>query len=137
MTCAYAVRGALMKFAGVEAADVSLNKGLASVKLKPGNKVTMPELWETVRKNGFTPKETRMVARGAVLTTGKLQLEVSGTSQVYDLIADQKTPAAVEEARRQAGKTVIVEGILAAPKGEKPPLPMRVTGITTEVRKGK
>ena len=37
MTCAYAVRVAIMKFPGVEAADVSLNKGLATVKLKPGN----------------------------------------------------------------------------------------------------
>jgi len=39
MTCAYAVRVALMKFPGVESADVSLNKGLATVKLKPGNTI--------------------------------------------------------------------------------------------------
>ncbi len=137
MTCAYAVRGALMKFAGIETVDVSLNKGLASVKLKPGNTVTVLELWETVRKNGFTPKETRLVARGDVIATGKLQLKLTGTSQVFDLIADRKTPKALEEARRQAGKTVIVEGTLAPPKDPKISPPLLVTGIRTGAQKGK
>lgn len=42
MTCAYAVRVAMMKFPGVESADVSLNKGLATVKLKPGQQHPSP-----------------------------------------------------------------------------------------------
>ena len=67
MTCAYAVRGALQKFSGVEKVDVSLNKGLATVTLKPGNTVRLTEVWDTVRKNGFTPKETKVVVRGEVI----------------------------------------------------------------------
>ena len=47
MTCAFAVRGALKKLSGVESVDVSLNKGLASVKLKSGNTLRPEELWET------------------------------------------------------------------------------------------
>ena len=39
MTCAYAVRVALKKFSGVDSVEVSLNKGLATVKLKPGNSI--------------------------------------------------------------------------------------------------
>jgi len=72
MTCAYAVRGALKKFSGVESVEVSLNKGLATVKLKPGNSVQPQEFWEAVRKNGFTPKETRVVVRGEVINAGRL-----------------------------------------------------------------
>ncbi|MDQ6760621.1 MAG: heavy-metal-associated domain-containing protein, partial [Acidobacteriota bacterium] len=52
--CAYAVRVALKKFSGVESVDVSLNKGLATVKLKPGNSVEPQQFWDAVRKDGFT-----------------------------------------------------------------------------------
>ena len=83
MTCAYAVRGALQKFSGVEKVDVSLNKGLATVTLKPGNTVRLTEVWETVRKNGFTPKETKVVVRGEVVGGAKTELKVTGTNEVY------------------------------------------------------
>src|SRR5215212_4919364 len=86
MTCAYAVRVALQKFPGVESADVSLNKGLATVKLKPGNAIRPSELWEAIRKNGNTPKNTRVVVRGEILGTGN-QLQVSGSREVFMLKA--------------------------------------------------
>ncbi|HZO52963.1 MAG TPA: hypothetical protein VFB63_09610, partial [Bryobacteraceae bacterium] len=63
----------------MESVDVSLNRGLATVKLKPGNTVKPQDLWETVRKNGFTPKETSVVVRGDV--EGR-KLKVTGTNQV-------------------------------------------------------
>ena len=78
MTCAFAVRGALKKFSGVESVDVSLNKGLATVKLKPANPVTPEQLWDAVKKNGFTPKDTRVVVRGEIVSKGgKSQLKVN------------------------------------------------------------
>ena len=58
MTCAHVVDVALKKVAGVETVEVSLNKGLATVKLKPGNTVSIPQLWELIHKNGYTPKAT-------------------------------------------------------------------------------
>ena len=75
MTCAYAVRVALMKFPGVESAEVSLNKGLATVKLKPGNGIRPSQFWEAIRKNGNTPKVTHVVVRGEI-TGGGTQLKV-------------------------------------------------------------
>jgi copper chaperone CopZ len=45
---------ALKKVAGVESVEVSLNKGLATVKLKTGNTVSVPQLWELTHKNGNT-----------------------------------------------------------------------------------
>ena len=70
MTCAYAVRVALMKFPGVESADVSLNKGLATLKLKPGNNIRPSEFWEAIRKNGNTAKATQVTVRGEVQGDG-------------------------------------------------------------------
>src|SRR5262249_37166192 len=106
MTCAYAVRAALMKFQGVESAEVSLNKGLAAVKLKPGNSIRPAEFWEAIRKNGNTPKATHVTVRGEVQAGGS-QFKVSGSGEVFPLIG----PAALlQQLKAAAGKTVNVEG---------------------------
>lgn len=106
MTCAFAVRGALKKLAGVESVEVSLNKGLANVKLKPGNSATVEQFWDTVKKNGFTPKETHVVARGDL---SKSQLKVTGTDRTYDAVLDDKT-------LHPTGKTATIEGTLTPSK---------------------
>ncbi len=125
MTCAFAVRGALKKIPGVESVEVSLNKGLAVVKLKPGNTAKLEEFWETVRKNGFTPKETSVLVRGDV-QDGKLR--VAGTNQMFDLAPEPKSPQALEEIKSQMGKTVIVQGTFTPGKDVKSPVPLRVRG---------
>ena len=127
MTCAYAVRGALRKVAGVESVEVSLNKGLATVKLKAGNTVEPQQLWEVVRKNGFTPKEARVVVRGAIALAPQLQLKVSGSNQVLKLTGDAKV---VQDAGRQDGKTVMAEGSLKPGKDLKAAVPLELRRIT-------
>ena len=113
MTCAFAVREALKKFSGVESVDVSLNKGLATVKLRPGNTVRPEEFWTTVRKNGFTPKTTRVVVRGTVNTTPQPSLTVPGANEVFQLSADEKLMQGVAH---NSSQSVIVEGILTPDK---------------------
>ena len=125
MTCAFAVRGALKKLPGVESVDVSLSKGLATVKLKPGNAVKPEILWETVRKNGFTPKATEVLVRGEV-QGGKLR--VTGTNQLFDLAPDPKSPKAFDEIKAQIGKTITVQGTLTPGKNVKTPVPLQVRG---------
>jgi copper chaperone CopZ len=129
MTCAYAVRGALQKFSGVEKVDVSLNKGMATVTLKPGNTVRLSDVWETVRKNGFTPKETKVVIRGEVVGGTNTELKVTGSNEAYRLLPAPKAPKALDEVRRYAEKTVTVEGTLQPPKDSKTAVPLMVTGV--------
>ena len=127
MTCAFAVRGAFRKLSGVESVDVSLNKGIATVKLRPGNALTVEQFWQTVRKNGFTPKETTIVMRGDVLQSdGKLQLKLSGANRTYELVTDPKMPKAFDEVKRQVGKTITLEGALVPGKDLTTPVPVRV-----------
>ena len=116
MTCAFAVRGALKKIPGVESVDVSLNKGLATVKLNPGNTVRPEEFWNAIRKNGFTPKQTRVVVRGTLTAAPQAAVTVSGTSQVFPVKMDDKR---LPEASQNSGKLVIVEGILTPDKSLK------------------
>src|SRR3954466_984930 len=119
MTCAYAVRVALMKFQGVEAAEVSLNKGLATVKLKPGNGIKPVEFWEAIRKNGNTPKATRVTVRGEVQGDGS-QFQVSGSNEVFQLKA---AAVLLPQLRAAVGKTVSLDGTLTPGKDVKAAVP--------------
>jgi copper chaperone CopZ len=127
MTCAHVVDVALKKVAGVESVEVSLNKGLATVKLKPGNTVSVPQLWELIHKNGYTPKSTAVSVRGDLANSnGQLQLKVSGTQEILTLVANSKSPAAYGEVSKKFGQTVVVEGVMQPSKDLKAPVPLQV-----------
>jgi copper chaperone CopZ len=51
-----------MSVNGVASVDVSLDKALAAVKLKPGNSVTLKQLQGAITKNGLTIKQSRLTA---------------------------------------------------------------------------
>lgn len=126
MTCAYAVRVALKKFPGVESVDVSLNKGLAVVKLQPGNIIEPQQFWAAVRKNGFTPKETLVLVRGTVTNGAAPQLQVTGTNQLFEL---KGAAPVLAEVKRGAGHSVIVKGSLLPGKDVKQPVPLDIRAI--------
>jgi copper chaperone CopZ len=130
MTCAHVVDVALRKVAGVESVEVSLNKGLATVKLKPGNTVTISQLWELIHKNGYTPKTTSVLVRGELANVnGAIQLKVSGTKDVLPLAANSKNPAAFAEARERIGQAVIVQGAMTPVKDLKAVVPLQVDQV--------
>ena len=113
------MRVSLKSVSGVDGVDVSLDKGLASVKMKPGNAATFRQLKEAITKNGFTMQPSNVsVAGKIVMTNGQPQLQVSGSDDVVKLIPDSPQTADVSAL---AGKTVLVEGTLdEAGKGKAP-----------------
>ena len=125
MTCAYAVRVALMKFPGVESAEVSLNKGLATVKLKPGNTIRPSEFWGAIRKNGNTPKATHVTVRGEV-QAGGAQLKVSASNEVFPIKAP---PALQQQLNAAIGKSVTLDAMLTPGKDLKTQVPLEVQAI--------
>jgi copper chaperone CopZ len=128
MTCAFAVRGALKKFPGVESVEVSLKKGLATVVLKPGNTIRPEQFWEAIRKNGFTAKQMTAIVRGDVEEN---TFKVTGTNQVFTLAADPKSPEALDQVKKQAGHTIAIEGTLAPAKDLKSSVPLIVKGLAS------
>ena len=63
--------------AGVDSVDVSLEKGLAAVKMKPGNTATLKQLQDAITKNGFTMKQSKATVAGTILVAnGKTKLKV-------------------------------------------------------------
>ena len=130
MTCAHVVDVALKKVAGVEAVEVSLIKGLATVKLKPGNTVSVLQLWELIHKNGYTPKATAVSVRGDLANAdGSLQLRVLGTKETLALAADPKNPDAYREASKKLGQTVIVQGVMVPNKDLRAPVPLQISQV--------
>jgi copper chaperone CopZ len=95
---------------GVDSVDVSLAKGLAAVKMKPGNTATLKQLQTAITKNGFTMKQSEVTAAGTVVVdSGRVQLKVSGSNELLDLIPDGQVPAI---ATSPNGKPVLVEGVI-------------------------
>jgi hypothetical protein len=113
------VRVSLKSVSGVDSVDVSLAKGLASVKMKPGNTATLKQLQDAISKNGFTMKPSAATVAGkVVVANGKAQLQISGSNEMLWLIPEsQGAPDAVPI----DGKAVVVEGTIPeAGKGKAP-----------------
>ena len=103
------MRVSLKSVSGVDSVDVSLAKGLAAVKMKPGNTTTLKQLNEAITKNGFTMKDSTAVIFGTVTSEGdKLMLHVSGSNDVLVLVPQSgKTNVTL------VGKAVTVEGTIS------------------------
>ena len=106
---------ALKKIEGVDDAQVSLNQGRADLKLKRGNRATLEQVREAIRKNGFTPKGADVVVSGMLaLSEGQLALRVTGSDALYVLWDAPAATGKVAELGKEAlGRTVtevVVEG---------------------------
>ena len=104
------MRVSLKSVSGVDSVDVSLAKGLATVKLKPGNLATLKQLQTAITKNGFTMKPSAVTVVGTIVVdSGRIQLKVSGSNEMLDLIPDERvTPIAAS----MNSKSVLVGGFV-------------------------
>lgn len=71
MTCAHAVRVAISKFEGVEEVDVSLQRGHAKVKLRPGNTVDLKNVMAAVGHQALEVRHVSIVASGSAISDSK------------------------------------------------------------------
>lgn|SRR5215831_3967339 len=123
------MRVSLKAVPGVESVEVSLENGLAVVKMKPGNSVSFKQLNEAISKNGFTMKDSVATVAGTVgESNGKAVLRVSGSNDVLTLIPD----GSAQSAAPVTGKSVVVSGVVPeAGKGKMPDV-LRYRSITEE-----
>ena len=113
------MRVSLKAVPGVDSVNVSLEKGLATVTLKPGNTTTLKQLQDAIGKNGFTMKQSEITAFGKVINTaGRPEFQISGSNEVLRLIPDRQNSSDVQAL---SGKAVKVDGIVPeANKGKAP-----------------
>jgi copper chaperone CopZ len=105
--CAHAVRVAMRKLAGVESAEVSLERATADIRLRPGNTVSLEQLRRIVKDNGFTSQEATVTAIGKIIERGgQPALQLTGANRVMLIVADPSAPAAFKQAQElQAAKS--------------------------------
>ena len=119
---------AIQKVDGVESVNVSLNEGFAEVKLKTGNKVTIEQLREIVRKSGFTAKESTVTVEGKLVELkGKPALD-AGAGAILHLTGD------VAQVSGKTGQHVVVSGVV--PETGKKNEPETVEVKTVSASKG-
>jgi|ERR1700719_3321855 len=119
-----------MSVNGVASVDVSLEKGLATVKLKPANSVTLKQLQNAITKNGFTMKQSRVTAAGTVIqASGAAKFQISGSNEVLSLVPES---AGVPAPSTNTGLAVVVEGTIPEIAKGKSPEAIRYRSLTKE-----
>ena len=127
------MRVSLKAVPGIDSVDVSLEKGLAAVKMKPGNTTTLKQLNEAIARNGFTMKDSSAIVAGTVaVTNGVTTLIVSGSNDLLQLVAHSDSSPS---ASPMVGKTVVVEGTIPEAGKGKAPDSIRYQSITEEKSK--
>jgi hypothetical protein len=101
-----------MKLPGIESAAVSLDKASADIRLKEGNRITLPQLRELLKKNGYPTRDAEVEARGRISdANGKLVFDLlNGTAMAVE-------PASDAVALRAGPGTVTVSGV-SRPAGQ-------------------
>jgi hypothetical protein len=89
----------MQKITGVTSVKVSLNDGLTILELAPNNEVTLAQLRQVIRNNGFVTNESLIVARGALTNSGAAAFEVRGSKERFTL-----------QAAREAAGDVVING---------------------------
>jgi copper chaperone CopZ len=65
-SCSDSLGKAFEKIRGVQHVDVSMDKGTVTLELAEKNRVTIEQVWDTVKRIGFTPGDTKVTVRGNV-----------------------------------------------------------------------
>ena len=104
-SCALSVDRVVKRIRGVDTATFDPKALLVTVTFKPENKVQLAAIRDAVKGVGYTPGETRIVARGSLtLDNGEWRFLPSGVEKSFS--ADVP-----EDVRKAAGSDVIVEGV--------------------------
>jgi len=111
------VRVAVLKLDGVEGVDVSLQRGVADLRLRPGNRVTIQQLRTLIKRNGFNPGSATVEAAGRLTTRGTTPaIIITNTDLVLPLVPDPAAKEAMQHLQERgssgSAEDVLVTGVL-------------------------
>jgi copper chaperone CopZ len=112
-SCSESLGSALKRLRGVENVTVDFKAGTVAVKLAPQNRVGVEQVWDAIKRVGFTPGETKVVVRGTV--SGK-KLDVPEVGKAFEI------DGSVTE-----GEGVQLKGTIAPPPDPRTPIRIRIT----------
>ena len=111
------MRVAVQKLSGVESVNVSLERAVTDIQLRPGNSITLEQLRTIIKNNGFTAKEATVTVVGKLIERGgHPALDVSGTNTVILLVVDPTQSVVFKQVqdrlRANSGATVRLTGVV-------------------------
>ena len=84
----------MRKVDGVESVDVSLERASAAINLRPGNRITLAQLRQIIKNNGFVSKDVQVTAAGTPATIeGRPAFTVDGTGERLSAAAQPRRVA--------------------------------------------
>jgi copper chaperone CopZ len=99
--CSDNLSAAFKKMRGVDRVNVDFKAGTVALDLAPQNRLGVEQVWDAIKRVGFTPGETKVVVRGAVKGS---KLEVPEVNKTFEL-----------EGRVQEGESVEIKGSITPP----------------------
>jgi copper chaperone CopZ len=111
-SCSDSMGRAFEKIRGVTHVDVSMEHGSVALDLADGNRVTLEQIWDTVKRIGFTPGDTKVAVRGSV-QGATLNVSVIDKSIALD-------------GKAQEGERVQLKGVITPPPDPRSPMKLRI-----------
>jgi copper chaperone CopZ len=65
-SCSESLGKAFERLRGVKHVDISMNDGTVTLDLADQNRVALEQVWDAIKRVGFTPGDTKVIVRGAV-----------------------------------------------------------------------
>jgi copper chaperone CopZ len=65
-SCSESLGKAFERLRGVKHVDVSMRDGTVTLELADQNRVTLEQVWDAIKRVGFTPGDTKVTVRGTV-----------------------------------------------------------------------
>lgn len=131
------MRVAIRKLEGVESVEVSLDRGVADIRLRAGNRMTLPQLRQVVKRNGFNARDAAVTVVGELIREAAgPTLSVVGIGAVLTIAEDSARPEAYRRIRDQLATLtrprVTLDGIVTEPRTKGGPDRLVVQSIESD-----
>ena len=111
-SCSGSMGKAFERIRGIKHVDVNQDAGTVALELADQNRVTLEQVWDTVKRIGFTPGDTKVTVRGAV----------AGDKLTISLL--DKTIAI--EGHAKDAESVVLNGSITPPPDPRTPMRLRL-----------
>jgi copper chaperone CopZ len=116
-SCSATLAASVQKMRGVEKAEVDFKAGTVQVELAEKNRIGVEQVWDAIKRVGFTPGETTVRVRGNLKAS---KLEVPEIGKTFGI---QFAPGV----RAPDRDSVEVAGAITPPPDPRTPIVIRVT----------
>jgi hypothetical protein len=103
------VRVAMLKVPGVESVRISLRYATTTLELSDDNTVTLDQLREIIKKNGFTSGEAQITATGTLTGDGDLIIDLAPAKASLTINSKLGSDAASEARKLASGGPIAVD----------------------------